>query len=66
MNELLELKMFLEINLDRIRNRIEELKIEELNVNEVRLQFYYLTGKKDAIYFFIEQINDILKRHKNQ
>jgi hypothetical protein len=64
MNDLLELKMFLEMNLDRIRDRIEELNIEELKINDVRLQFNYYTGKSDATYFCIELINHILRGKK--
>jgi len=61
MNELLELKMFLETNFNRIKNRIEELKVED-----DRLFLNYLEGKRDAMNLCIRHINLMIKYIENE
>lgn len=61
MNELLELKMFLETNFNRIKNRIEELKEED-----DRLFLNYLEGKRDAMNLCIRHINSMIKYIENE
>lgn len=61
MKELLELKMFLETNFNRIRNRIEELKDED-----DRLFLNYLEGKRDAMNLCIIHINSMIKYIENE
>jgi len=60
MNEILELKEYLQMNIDRLTS------ILELSTNEDdKLFINYIYGKKDATYFFIKYLNEILEKNKN-
>jgi hypothetical protein len=61
MKELLELKEYLEITLNRLKIIIESSYIED-----DKLFMNYINGKKDATHHILENVNLYIKYQKNE